>query len=413
MERAEIDDVTNEVLLCFEDEKNLSFNPVISNYFNQGNVARRKNRMNRKKKKTSKCNGSGEISDDDDDDDDENDEDSDKDSDDCRDFAKFDLVPLSNWFEVRMNISLQECDSYLPLDIIQQCASNENLFLRWSTFLAAGFNLILFGIGSKRDLLQSFCEKELCNHTYLIVDGFQRRINSHVIFKYLEKNLSLEVVQHNNHLEYADAIGSAIDSKREDVVLVLHNIDGPGLRTSFEQCALSKFGRAKYGHIIATVDHVNKSLLWSQKLLNAFNFLFINVNTMKTYKAEVYASCSKLLRLYPKDSRHTHTSASLDVVWVSLTTNSRSLLHLIARNYYSKKKPLEFFELLCSARNYFLVSTDAALRQHLNEYSDHHLILCKRHSDGNEYISMAVDEEVCHFDYLETNSNLMHCQSRH
>lgn len=87
-----------------------------------------------------------------------------------------------------------------------------------------------------------------------------------------------------------------------------------------------------------------------QKLLNAFNFLFINVNTMQAYKAEVFAGYSKLLGLNPKGSGYTHTFASLDVVWMSLTNNSRSLLQLITNHYYRKKEPLEFFELFRLAR---------------------------------------------------------------
>ncbi|MCP9261321.1 hypothetical protein DINM_004696 [Dirofilaria immitis] len=251
-----------------------------------------------------------------------------------------DMRLLSDWFE--------KCDDYLPRSVIRECTGVERLFPRWLTYLAAVFG----------------------------------------------KNLSLQVVvMSKNQLEYASAIGRAIDKKKEDVVLVLHNIDGPGLRTTLEQWALAEFAKAKHTHIIATVDHINKSLLWAQKLLNAFNFLFINVNTMQAYKTEVYAGYSKLLGLNLKDSRYMHTQASLDVVWMSLTNNSRSLLHLISNYYYRKKKPVEFFELYRLARDEFLVSTDTALRQHLNEYSDHRLITRKHHSDGNEYISMIVEKK--------------------
>ncbi|KAM3719812.1 Origin recognition complex subunit [Dirofilaria immitis] len=310
-----------------------------------------------------------------------------------------DMRLLSDWFE--------KCDDYLPRSVIRECTGVERLFPRWLTYLAAGFNLIIFGLGSKRKLLQNFCEKKLQDYTYIVVDGFQPAINSHIIFQCLEKNLSLQVVvMSKNQLEYASAIGRAIDKKKEDVVLVLHNIDGPGLRTTLEQWALAEFAKAKHTHIIATVDHINKSLLWAQKLLNAFNFLFINVNTMQAYKTEVYAGYSKLLGLNLKDSRYMHTQASLDVVWMSLTNNSRSLLHLISNYYYRKKKPVEFFELYRLARDEFLVSTDTALRQHLNEYSDHRLITRKHHSDGNEYISMIVEKKTM-VDFMKEKGMLL------
>lgn len=52
-----------------------------------------------------------------------------------------------------------------------------------------------------------------------------------MILQCLQENLKLKVlVMSKNQLEYASAIGRAIDKKKEDVILVLHNIDGPGLR---------------------------------------------------------------------------------------------------------------------------------------------------------------------------------------
>uniref|UniRef100_A0A915PTD6 Origin recognition complex subunit 2 n=1 Tax=Setaria digitata TaxID=48799 RepID=A0A915PTD6_9BILA len=360
----------NQSLSEYEDEIDGMFRhrTTIDNYFNQGRLKTCHGSDLARKKKRKQG------------------EENERDDGGC-DTVECDFRLLSDWF--------QKCDDYLPRGVIREFTNAQHLFPRWLTYLATGFNLVIFGLGSKRRLLQSFCEKKLRDYTHVVVDGFQPTVNSHVIFQCLEKNLSLKVVvMSKNQLEYASAVGRAIDSRKEDVVLVLHNIDGPGLRATLEQWALAEFAKAKHTHIIATVDHINKSLLWTQKLLNAFNFLFINVNTMQAYKAEVYAGYSKLLGLNPKGSGYIHTFASLDVVWMSLTSNSRSLLRLITNYYYRRRKPLEFFELFRLARDEFLVSTDAALRQQLNEYDDHRLIIRRRHNDGNEYISISVDEKT-------------------
>ncbi|VDO54397.1 unnamed protein product [Onchocerca flexuosa] len=79
-----------------------------------------------------------------------------------------------------------KCDDHLPRDVIQECNSTERLFPRWLTYLAAGFNLIIFGLGSKRILLQNFCEKKLRDYTYVVVDGFQPTVNSRIIFQHLK-----------------------------------------------------------------------------------------------------------------------------------------------------------------------------------------------------------------------------------
>lgn len=311
----------------------------------------------------------------------------DKKSDDCCDTKVIcDVERIADWFD--------KCNDYIPDAVNRECTDVQHLFLRWLTYLATGFNLVIFGLGSKRKLLRNFCETALQDYTYVAVDGFQPTVNSKAIFQFLETNLSLKVTSGKSQMEYASAIGRAIDRKKEDVVVVLNNIDGPGLRPAIEQWALAEFANAEHTHIIATVDHINNRLLWTQKLLSKFNFLFINVNTMQSYKAEVFANDSKLLGLNPKSAENQHSYASLDVVWMSLTSNSRSLLHLIAQCYYQRKKPIEFFELYRMARDEFLVSTDTALRQHLNEYVDHRLIVRKHENDGSEYVSLAVDEKM-------------------
>lgn len=86
------------------------------------------------------------------------------------------------------------------------------------------------------------------------------------------------------------------------------------------------------------------------EMLNAFNFLYLNVNTMFAYKEEILAGDSRLLRLNVKTSGHAHTHASLDVVWASLTFNSRMILYKMAKIFYATNEPLEFFNLYRQAR---------------------------------------------------------------
>uniref|UniRef100_A0A183DD88 Origin recognition complex subunit 2 n=1 Tax=Gongylonema pulchrum TaxID=637853 RepID=A0A183DD88_9BILA len=49
--------------------------------------------------------------------------------------------------------------------------------------LAAGFNIVIYGIGSKRGLLEHFCKDALQKYTYLIFDGYQPAVNSHLIIQ--------------------------------------------------------------------------------------------------------------------------------------------------------------------------------------------------------------------------------------
>uniref|UniRef100_A0A0M3KIC1 Origin recognition complex subunit 2 n=1 Tax=Anisakis simplex TaxID=6269 RepID=A0A0M3KIC1_ANISI len=129
--------------------------------------------------------------------------------------------------------------------------------------------LQFYGIGSKRALLQAFCDEFLSDLTHVVVDAFYPSVTTRIIL---------------------------------------------------------------------------------QEMLNAFNFVFINVDTMLAYKEELFASESKLLGLNAKTSGRAHSQASLDVLWASLTFNSRMVLHKLAKLYYARKQAIEFFDLYRQSR---------------------------------------------------------------
>lgn len=45
-------------------------------------------------------------------------------------------------------------------------------------------------------------------------------------------------------------------------------------------------------------------------------------------------------------------------------------------------------------RENFLVNSDSTLRALLTEYEDHHLVKCKRGSDGIEYLNIPLSNET-------------------
>ncbi|VDM39230.1 unnamed protein product [Toxocara canis] len=359
-------------LVQFEDEFNkISTSGIIDNYFNLGEI---KKRTTRRKSKA------GRLSDREEEDERENENPDER--------AECDLEKLRDW--------LQMADEHLPKEVKEKNEALNECFHMWLVYLSAGFNLLLYGIGSKRAILRSFCEKALSEYTHLIVDAFHSTVTTRVILQAcLETNLNLKNrSKSGTTLEWASNVAAAIEKRNEDVVLVINNIDGPDMRESAQQLALMELARCRRLHIVASFDHFNAPLLWNQEMLNAFNFLYVNVNTMLAYREEILAGDSKLLGLNTKTSGRAHTQASLDAVWASLTFNSRMVLYKVARVFYSTKDPVEFFDLFRQAREDFLVSSETALRQQLAELDDHRLIINKRHQDGNEYIRMNVDQKV-------------------
>uniref|UniRef100_A0A0M3I2Q5 Origin recognition complex subunit 2 n=1 Tax=Ascaris lumbricoides TaxID=6252 RepID=A0A0M3I2Q5_ASCLU len=282
-----------------------------------------------------------------------------------------DLEKLRDWLQ---RLFSKVVDEYLPKEVKQRNDATKELFPIWLNYLSVGFNLLLYGVGSKKAIMQLFCEETLTDYTHLVVDAFHPAVSTRIILQCLETKLNIKNrIKCGNTIEWAANIASTIEKRNEDIILVINNIDGPGMRDSSQQCALMKLAKCSRIHIVASFDHFNAFLLWTQEIL---------------------AGDSRLLRLNVKTSGHAHTHASLDVVWASLTFNSRMILYKMAKIFYATNEPLEFFNLYRQAREDFLVSSETSLRQQLVELDDHHLITKKRHQDGDEYIAMNVDHKV-------------------
>lgn len=298
-----------------------------------------------------------------------------------------DLGKLRKWFQV--------ADNFLPKEIKQEVECSKKGFTDWFLYLSSGFNLLVYGIGSKISLLNDFADEFLSDYSVLTIDAFHSSVNVRTILQKLDSELSLKCSCGGRNLtELSTTICSALDRRKEDIFLLINNIDGPGMRESTQQKALAELAKCSYVHIVASFDHFNAPLMWNQEMLIALNFIWLGVSTMRSYVQEILAGESKLLGLHEKSARLIHTKASLDVIWLSLTSNSQMILYKIAKIFYETKEPVEFFFLFRQAREDFLVQSDIALRQHLNEFSDHGLVGKKRESDGREYVSILIDKDL-------------------
>lgn len=342
---------------------------IIENYFNRGKDTTKQKDYRRRKNRGTKIDG------------DENQQLVVK-----QEHAACDLEKLREWFKI--------ADDFLPEDIIEQNEKVKDGFCKWIRYLSVGFNLLVYGIGSKKTLLDDFC-KYIDDYIYIEVDAYHDVVNARTILQSLESAFSLKcVVNDRNPVAYAMAVASSLEKNAEDIIMVINNIDGPGLRESSQQQAFVELAKCPYIHIVASIDHFNAPCLWSREMLAVLNFLWIRASTMHCYKAEILAGESELLKLGSSMSAYGHTSASLEVIWEALTINSRMILGKIVKMFFSRNKPVEFLALYQQAREDFLVTNDTVLRQHLVEFLDHRLIKKQIELNGNEHITVLVKKDV-------------------
>ncbi|VDD88850.1 unnamed protein product [Enterobius vermicularis] len=294
---------------------------------------------------------------------------------------------------------LKVADHFLPKEVKQQNEDLTKSFGEWLQYLTVGFNLLVYGIGSKKGLLDGFC-KFISGYTYVTVDAYHPAVSMRTILQKLESGFSIRCgVKERNIVLWAAILANELGKKSEDVILVINNIDGVGLRHLFvreavQQQALIELAKCKYIHIVASMDHFNTPSLWSWEMLGFYNFLWVKASTMCCYQLEILAGESKLLKLDSSNSAYDHTSASLEVIWQALTLNSRMIFVKIIKMFFNYNKPIEFSILYDRAKDDFLVNNDVVLQQHLIELLDHKLISKEQQLNGSEYISVLVDKNV-------------------
>ncbi|KAH8278880.1 hypothetical protein KR018_010686 [Drosophila ironensis] len=292
-------------------------------------------------------------------------------------FSLLNEMKLSAEHQTSINAIMEEYRSYFP---------------KWMCILNEGFNILLYGLGSKRQLLQSFHQEILSKQTVLVINGFfpsltLKDVLDSIIGEILDAGLSPA----NPH-EAVDMIEEEFALIPEThLFLIVHNLDGAMLRNVRAQAILSRLSKVPNIHLLASIDHINTPLLWDQSKLSGFNFSWWDCTTMLPYTDETAFENSLLVQ-----NSGELALSSMRSVFSSLTTNSRGIYMLIVKYQLKNKgnatyQGMPFKDLYSSCREAFLVSSDLALRAQLTEFLDHKLVKSKRSVDGSEQLTIPID----------------------
>ncbi|KAJ0395252.1 hypothetical protein P43SY_005663 [Pythium insidiosum] len=169
--------------------------------------------------------------------------------------------------------------------------SFEQHFPDWMSQLTSGFSLLLYGVGSKFLLLQSFTEF-LPDTAYVVqVFGYMPKFSLKEIVSVLQDELPPEppgksllqkcraIVEHSFEMQQRRTLPT--------VFLVVHSLDGPALRDNDVQSCLARLAMAPSIHLIASIDSVNAPALWSESQGQRFRWICHDTNTMRPYEREI------------------------------------------------------------------------------------------------------------------------------
>ncbi|EJD07302.1 origin recognition complex subunit 2 [Fomitiporia mediterranea MF3/22] len=322
--------------------------------------------------------------------------------------------------------------------------SHVNYFPMYLTELAVNFNLIFYGFGSKRKVLNRFARLCAKKGHVVIANAFFPNFALKDFLASAEQVIGAPDVPN---------AGSGLEAQCRRILekyarkptarhlfLIIHNIDAPALRSERAKSCLAALASHRSIHIAASVDHINAPLLWSttesfaqpkarqssgsenhsiagQALpTGGFSWLWHDLTTMQSYDFELtyadrtsYAGTSvgQRGRGIQANIAGIGTAGGMIAegaakhVLASVTAKAKRLFALLCTRQTAAMDALAAetgsgapvqpgphvatsYELLfAAARDEFIATNDTAMQALLGEYRDHGLVVSSSAADGS------------------------------
>jgi len=287
---------------------------------------------------------------------------------------------------------LQEVQSAHIQETVNLRTQNTKHFDKWMFQLLCGFNVLIYGVGSKYHLLEIFRKNFLKDKLHLVINGFFPSLTIKSILNTITEDLLDTDTTFKNVMDQCTYIKKRFDNKEQaKLYMVIHNIDGQMLRSKNTQSALGQIASSLNIHLIASIDHINAPLIWDQNCSSLFSWLWYDTTTFEPYGEETSYENSLLVQ-----QSGTLALSSLKHVMRSLTPNAKGIFRLLVdyqmdNENNSSYTGMSFSDLYSRCRERFLVNSDSNLRAQLTEFKDHKLIKVKKGFDGIEYLTVTLD----------------------
>jgi len=302
--------------------------------------------------------------------------------------------------EADVSTLLRDSELKYQAEIMELLSDHRAQFPKWLSLLHRGFNIVTYGLGSKKSLIHSFHEKYLIDYDCVVVNGFfpsltLKSILSTITDDILELDGSGGDCRSGSLEEQVDGITRELETAGHHLYILIHNIDGVTLRSEKTQATLASLAAHPLVHLVCSIDHINAPLIWDQDKLSKLNLIWFDCTTFLPYSEETAGSRSLMVR-----QSGALALSSLSSVWASLTPNAKKIYTIILKYQIENMDSdstdgylgFSLMELYRLCRLEFLVPSDLALRAQLTEFRDHKLVKSKKGSDGGEYLTIPLDK---------------------
>jgi origin recognition complex subunit 2 len=298
---------------------------------------------------------------------------------------------------------------------------------QWIFELEEGFNICLYGYGSKRPITENFTAhlyQHLCSVTpykgtkktprIIVVNGYA----SGTTVKEILTTIATSIAPANTKLpnQPGSILAYILEYMTDNppphpIPIILNSIDSAYLRKSPAPSVLASLAAHRSINLICTADSPNFPLLWDVGLKAQFKFLFHDATTFASYDAEidVVESVNELLG---RSGRRIGGRDGIGFVLRSLPENARSLFRILVTEQLalllmnddgntieedvtttprSRKQSnsdssygVEYRVLYHKAVEEFVCSSEVGFRTLLKEFHDHQMIESRKDSLGTE-----------------------------
>ncbi|KZT28033.1 origin recognition complex subunit 2 [Neolentinus lepideus HHB14362 ss-1] len=285
--------------------------------------------------------------------------------------------------------------------------------------LNAGFNILFFGLGSKRDTLNQFAVQACAKYgNCVVVNGFQPNFT---VKDMLNSIINIpDVTSLDPQSQTLDSQARRIcdyyaSASKRPLYLIVHNIDAPNLRTTKARSCLSILCGSPAVRVAASVDLLHAPLLWSSTesltrkrssssvAHRGYAWLWHDLTTLVPHDFELsladrssITGASGFMGTGHARLQQDHfangvamTEEAAQHILASVTEKARKLFTMMTTIQVKaideavdvsvagdlQQFAIGYDTLFNAARDNFIATNDTALRSLLGEFKDHGLVL--------------------------------------
>lgn len=299
-------------------------------------------------------------------------------------------------------------------------------FPQWYFEFEEGFNICLFGYGSKRKLVERFADWLYHRSgpanppAIIIVNGYTPGISIRSIFATIVTAILGDDAPSKlgaQPTEVLELLQSALKSRpadEEPVTVLINSVDAPPLRRAANQALLARLAATPRIRLLLTADTPNFTVMWDISLRDQFNLVFHDSTTFSPFAIETDV-VEEVHALLGRKGRRAGGKEGVGFVLKSLPENARNLYRLLltelitvmedghqsddesggegAGGKAGEEHGIEFRLLYQKATEEFIASSEMMFRTLLKEFHDHQMITSRMDPSGMEILGVPLSRD--------------------